>query len=61
MDYPLKSLEIMIVVCWNYRGLGNTPKSLAIKDLIKSEKSSILLLQETKMKANEVLNLGKLL
>ena len=36
-------------VSWNCRGLGGLTKVEAIKDIIKTEKLDILLLQETKM------------
>jgi exonuclease III len=48
----------MIVVSWNYRGLGNALKTLVVKVLIKSEKPSILL-QETKMKEDDISTIGK--
>ena len=36
-------------VSWNCRGLGGLIKVESIKDIIKTEKPNILLLQETKM------------
>ena len=38
----------MKVLSWNSRGLGHPSKSIALRDLINSEKPEILLLQETK-------------
>jgi len=51
----------MIVVSWNCRGLGRVPWTLDVKDLIKSENPSILLLQETKMKEDDVTKIEKCL
>jgi hypothetical protein len=45
----------MILVSWNWRGLGSGPKSLAIKYLVKCKKPSIRLIQETKMSYEEVI------
>ena len=45
-------------VSWNYRGLGGFSKVEAIKDIIKSEKPDILLLQERKMPDVEAMALS---
>ena len=45
--------------CWNCRGLGDVNKVEAIKDIIKSERPNILLIQETKMSDVEVLVLSQ--
>ena len=37
------------IISWNCKGLGGLNNVEAIKDIIKSEKPDILLLQETKM------------
>jgi exonuclease III len=44
----------MIIVSWNCRGLGNTQKIYVSCDLIKNEMSYILLIQETKLKAEDI-------
>jgi hypothetical protein len=33
--FPIKPSKIMIMVSWNCKELGNAPKSLVIKDLVK--------------------------
>ena len=48
----------MKAVSWNYRGLGGENKVEAIRNIIKSERPNILLLQETKMSDVEVLALS---
>ena len=50
----------MKTVSWNCIGLGETNKVEAIKDIIKSERPDILLIQETKMSDVEVLALSHL-
>ena len=45
-------------VSWNYRGLGGFSKVEAIKDIIKSEKLDILLLQERKIPDVEAMALS---
>ena len=50
----------MKIVSWNCRGLGETNKVEAIKDIIKYERPNILLIQETKMSDVEVLALSHL-
>ena len=47
----------MKVVSWNCIGLGETNKVEAIRDIIKSKRPDILLIQETKMSDVEVLAL----
>ena len=44
----------MIVVSWNCRGLGHPSQIKFLKDLIKSEKPDILLIQETKLSSQEI-------
>jgi exonuclease III len=48
----------MKFVSWNCRGLGNSSWVQALRDLIRKENSTILLIQETKLGENEVLNLA---
>ena len=50
----------MKVVSWNCRGLGGSIKVEALKNLLKSEKPDILLIQETKMPEEEVMNRSSL-
>jgi exonuclease III len=45
----------MKVVSWNCRGLGQEKNKEALLKLIKTEKPQILLIQETKLKDDEVL------
>jgi ribonuclease HI/exonuclease III len=45
----------MIITSWNCRGMGSKKKEEALKDILKSSKASILLLQETKMSQQDVL------
>jgi exonuclease III len=45
----------MKVVSWNCRGLGQAEKKEALRKLIRTEKPQILLIQETKLKDDEVL------
>lgn len=49
----------MKLVSWNYRGLGNPAKIEAVKDLLKSEPANILLLQETKIAGQALLETSK--
>jgi len=44
------------MVLWNCRGLGNPSKAEAIKDLLTMEPTDILMLQETKIKGELLLN-----
>eukprot|EP00253_Pinus_taeda_P010020 PITA_10020 len=44
------------LVCWNYRGLGNPTKAEAIKDFMKMEPIDVLMLQETKIEGETLLN-----
>ena len=44
----------MIVVSWNCRGLGHPSKINFLKDLIKSKKPDILLIQDTKLSSQEM-------
>ena len=46
----------MQLVSWNCRGLGNPNKAEAIKDLLKLETADILMLQETKIEGETLLN-----
>jgi exonuclease III len=50
----------MCVVSWNCRGLGNPLKSEAVKDLLKNESPEILILQETKIEGETLLEIIKL-
>jgi hypothetical protein len=52
-------VQIVIIVSYNCRGLGNRSKETSITNLIKSEKPKILLLQETKMDSLEAIKIGK--
>jgi exonuclease III len=45
----------MIITSWNCRGMGSKKKEEALKDIIKTSKASILLLQETKMSQQDAL------
>ena len=47
----------MKVISWNYIGLGSSVKAEAIKDILKSEKPNIMLIQETKMEGEDVMEL----
>lgn len=49
----------MKLVSWNCRGLGNPAKIEAVKDLLKSEPADILLLQETKIAGQALLEISK--
>eukprot|EP00253_Pinus_taeda_P034374 PITA_34374 len=48
----------MNLVSWNCRGLGNPSKIEAVKDLIKAEPSDILMLQETKIEGQALLEIN---
>ena len=49
----------MQINSWNCRGLGNSSKAEAVKDLLKLAPSEILLLQETKIDGEALLLIGK--
>jgi len=49
----------MKLVSWNCRGLGNPSKVEAVKDLLKDEPSEILMLQETKLEGQALLEISK--
>ena len=49
----------MKLVSWNCRGLGNHAKIEAVKDLLKMEPADILLLQETKIAGQALLEISK--
>lgn len=49
----------MKLVSWNCRGLGNPSKLEAVKDLLKAEPSDILMLQETKIEGQTLLDISK--
>eukprot|EP00253_Pinus_taeda_P017553 PITA_17553 len=49
----------MKLVSWNCRGLGNPAKLEAVKDLLKSEPSDILMLQETKIEGHSLLDISR--
>ena len=49
----------MQIVSWNYRGLGNPKKVEAMKDLLRIEPSDILLLQESNIDEDALLELSK--
>jgi exonuclease III len=49
----------MKFVSWNCRGFGSTPKEEALKDIIKTSKAKILLIQETKMEGQDFLRKAK--
>ena len=46
----------MNLVSWNCRGLGGSSKVEALKNIINTKKPDFLLIQETKMPEDEVLN-----
>eukprot|EP00253_Pinus_taeda_P009325 PITA_09325 len=46
----------MQLISWNCRGLGNPNKAEAIRDLLKMETADILMLQETKVEGETLLN-----
>eukprot|EP00253_Pinus_taeda_P032996 PITA_32996 len=47
----------MKLVSWNCRGLGNPSKLEAVKDLLKTEPSDILMLQEAKIEGQALLDI----
>jgi exonuclease III len=49
----------MKIVSWNCRGLGNSTKIEAVKDLMKVEPTNILMLQETKIEGEALLEISK--
>ena len=49
---------MMQMISWNCRGLGNPNKAEAIKDLLKIETADILMLQETKVEGEALLNIS---
>jgi exonuclease III len=49
----------MKIVSWNCRGLGNSAKIEAVKDLMKVEPADILMLQETKIEGEAPLEISK--
>eukprot|EP00253_Pinus_taeda_P008362 PITA_08362 len=49
----------MKLVSWNCRGLGNPSKIEAVKDLLKVEPSDILMLQETKIEGQALLEVSR--
>jgi exonuclease III len=48
----------MNLVSWNCRGLGNPSKIEAVKDLLKADPSDILMLQETKIEGQALLEIS---
>lgn len=44
----------MIILSYNCRGLASLPKKLALKELVRSNKPDIILLQETIGKGGEI-------
>jgi len=51
----------MKLTSWNCRGFGSKIKEEALKDIIRSSKSEILLIQETKMEGQDFLSKEKAL
>jgi exonuclease III len=49
----------MKIVSWNCRGLGNPANIEAVKDLMKVEPADILMLQETKIEGEALLEINK--
>jgi hypothetical protein len=49
----------MIMVSWNSRGLGSRFKEDALRDLIRDEKPSMVLIEKTKLEEKEMLVVGK--
>jgi len=49
----------MVVISWNCRALGRKSKEDALRDLIRVEKPTIILIQETKLEEVEELQIGK--
>ena len=50
----------MKLVSWNSRGLGNPSKVEVVKDILKIETLEILMLQETKIEGETLLEISKL-
>lgn len=50
----------MKLVSWNCKGLGNPSKAEAVKDLLKIETPKILMLQETNIEGETLLEINKL-
>ena len=48
----------MQLVSWNCRGLGNPSKAEVVKDLLKIETPEILMLQETKIEGDSLLQIS---
>jgi exonuclease III len=48
----------MCIVSWNYRGLGNPSKAEAVKYLLKIDPPEMLLLQETKIEGDTLLEIN---
>jgi exonuclease III len=49
----------MIMLSWNYRALGRKSKEDDLRDIIRVEKPTIILIQETKLEEVEELQIGK--
>jgi len=49
----------MKLVSWNFKALGNPSKLEAVKDLLKAELSNILMLQETKIEGQTLLDISR--
>ena len=49
----------MKLVSWNCRGLGNPSKIEAVKDLLKIDSPEILMLQETKIEGEALLEISR--
>jgi exonuclease III len=49
----------MKIISWNCRGLGNSTKIEAVRDLMKVELADILMLQETKIEGEALLEISK--
>ena len=49
----------MLIISWNCRGLENTNKAEAVKDLLKLDSTDILMLQETKIDEEALLSLSR--
>jgi exonuclease III len=49
----------MKLASWNCRGLGNPSKIEAVKDLLKADPSDILMLQETKIEGEALLEISR--
>jgi exonuclease III len=48
----------MNLVSWNCRGLGNPSKIEVVKELLKADPSYILMLQETKIEGQSILEIS---